>query len=269
MSDGTYLESQERPVARRTWLRSPWLVVLMAGWLTYEVTARPALAVAVCCLKFGWEELKTALWLRGADIHRGRGWACGFLYLAFGLWRVTCIACGLGLAMIPLFEVLKNRGGAQVGQIMQDLEQQAISLAIVTFAGFSLASLTTFIAVMLAAWSGCKLWVDGQVHWDRRENRWPPSNQGWERKNKAGLLLLASLIPWVTALILTATVGLALAGGEKLKDITLAIMMSILIGMSIGLLIARDYLSRRILAQSPSECWSLEPIGRPREYRSG
>src|SRR5215469_8220575 len=120
-----YEDSEERASGRRRGSRSLWLLLLMAAWLIYELTARPALAIVVCCLKFGWEEFRTALWLRRSDRQRGRAWACYFLYLGFGLWRVAGIACGLMLMMVPLFEILKQAGGARGAQLMQDLAEQA------------------------------------------------------------------------------------------------------------------------------------------------
>jgi hypothetical protein len=253
-----YEESVQRAAQRRRGSRSLWLLLLMLAWLIYELTARPALAIVVCCFKFGWEDLRTALWLRRRDLRRGRAWASCLLYLAFGLWKTACIACLLMLMMVPLFEMAKQAPFAGRWQLNQDLAEQAAVIGIVLCVGLCLASITTLLAVTLGAWSGCKLWVDGQVHWDRRENRWPPSNTNWlERKNRGLWLALPSLILLVLALTIPALVSIAGPIRGKLGDILIAAILTIQIGLSIVILVVRDFLSRRIFARSPGDCWTL------------
>ena len=260
------MEQRARP--RNRGARFPWLVLLMLAWLVYEITARPALAVVVCCPKFGWEEFRTALWLRSSDTQRGRGWACFFIYIAFGLWRIVCMAFGLMILMIPLFDVLRNAGGAQKRQVMQDLEEQAIGIAIVLLVGLCLASAVTLVGIAVASWSGSKLWVDRRVHWDRRDKRWPPSNEGWlVRKNKTAYLSLPSLILLLVALMIFTLVGMIDAAGGKFRDIGVVISMLLLVGLSFGLLVVQEFLSRHIFASAPSECWghvypATEPDGK-------
>ena len=66
-----------------------WALLLIVAWLVFELTAQPALAVAAVCVKFGWEDFRTARWLRRSDPDRLRGRACFWLYVASGLWKTA------------------------------------------------------------------------------------------------------------------------------------------------------------------------------------
>src|SRR5262249_30510919 len=80
-----YVHDQELP---RRWLAPlVWTVVVVGGWLIYEATAEPDLAVAAVCLKFGWNDLRTGIWLARRDPDRRRGPACFWLFLGLGLWK--------------------------------------------------------------------------------------------------------------------------------------------------------------------------------------
>ena len=85
MNESTALSWQEE----RPWQRHLTLPGLLAlGWLIFEATSQPALAVVVVCVKFGWNDLLTAYWLRVRDPEPGRGRACFWLYLTGAFWKM-------------------------------------------------------------------------------------------------------------------------------------------------------------------------------------
>ena len=60
------LRYEEEP-ERRGWvsrLHLSWPMLFVAGWLLYEFTAQPGFGTLVACVKFGWADVRTALWLR-------------------------------------------------------------------------------------------------------------------------------------------------------------------------------------------------------------
>jgi hypothetical protein len=65
MEDFTALDEYPDQQARSRW-HTPltWSALAALGLLVYELTAQPALGVSVLCLKFGWNDWRTALWLR-------------------------------------------------------------------------------------------------------------------------------------------------------------------------------------------------------------
>src|SRR5262245_56584508 len=69
-------------------VRMPWWFIAGVAFLVAEFTAHPAIGVIVLCLKFGWNDFLTALWLRRRDPDRERGATCSWFYCASGLWRV-------------------------------------------------------------------------------------------------------------------------------------------------------------------------------------
>ena len=62
------------------WSFISWPLILVIAFLIFEVTNDPAFAALAMCLKFGWEDFRTARWLRKTDPDRGRGKACFWLF---------------------------------------------------------------------------------------------------------------------------------------------------------------------------------------------
>src|SRR5262245_45921808 len=65
--------------------------LLALAWLVYEATAQPALGAVLACLKFGWDDWRTSIWLWRTDPNRGRARACLWAYFAAGLWRAAIV----------------------------------------------------------------------------------------------------------------------------------------------------------------------------------
>ena len=78
----------------------PWWLILTVAFVVTELTAHPAIGVGVLCLKFGWDDFRTALWLRRRDPNRRRGAVCSWFYLSSGLWRVFLWSFALMLVAI-------------------------------------------------------------------------------------------------------------------------------------------------------------------------
>src|SRR5262245_6522225 len=83
-------------------------LLLVIGWVLYELTAQPALGVAAVCAKFGWDDFRTARWLLRIDPNPARGWACAWLSIANGLVKVSFTATLLSAAIICLHPAARN-----------------------------------------------------------------------------------------------------------------------------------------------------------------
>jgi hypothetical protein len=88
-----------------------WVTLVAIGWVLYELTARPALGSVAVCIKFGWEDFRTALWLRRRDPYLLRGRACFWLHLASGLFRIASVAGLMSIAFIALGHTFPARPG--------------------------------------------------------------------------------------------------------------------------------------------------------------
>src|SRR6266566_1511806 len=115
MENGTH-EANERRSARRWRGAFTWTGLLVVGWALYELTTQPALGAVAVCLKFGWEDFRTARWLRRRDPDRRRGRACFWLYVGNGLWKTAVVAVVMAFPMLEVAEAearLRLRGRAR------------------------------------------------------------------------------------------------------------------------------------------------------------
>ena len=130
-----------------------WTGLFLAGWLLYELTAQPALAAVGVCLKFGWEDFRTAWWLRRRDSDRRRGAACFWLYLANGLWKAAVVAFVMGFALGMVAEQIPGPRRAR------RLEEIVGAIVLTTVFGFSLSGLAAMRAIWIARRDGLRLWL--------------------------------------------------------------------------------------------------------------
>src|ERR1700733_2601344 len=95
---------QEEAVAPRSRWRLPftWLGLLAVAWVIVELTHQPALGAVAVCLKFGWEDFRTARWLYHTDTQLWRRRSTFWLYLAWGLWKTAVVAflMSIGFALV-------------------------------------------------------------------------------------------------------------------------------------------------------------------------
>src|SRR5688500_12502652 len=131
----------DRPDARGTWV---WLWLLLLGFVIYELTAYPALGIGTVCLKFGWEDFRTALWLRRTDPLPARGRACFWLYLSFGLLKTAITGGILMLVCATLAPLIQPNavGNAPTAEF--------VVATVTAFGGFMLSALSTCIALYKA-----------------------------------------------------------------------------------------------------------------------
>jgi hypothetical protein len=247
------------------WLgAAAWPLVVLLGWALFELTAQPALAVIALCLKFGWNDLRTALWLWRTDPRRGRGWACFFLYVSSGLWKVTLTGVLLIIILIVALTIAFVIAGPQA-QPGVGVEDQCIAACLTGLLGSALAVPLTAAALVLALASRTRLWLNGAVHQARRAACWPPPDVPGDQVNRTGLLTLTALIlTWLTALGATISVLIPLrpAGGNKQLFERVSVS-AVGVGWGIGVLLIywlQNLFERRVIARSPGDCWGRAPL---------
>ncbi|HEV3004398.1 MAG TPA: hypothetical protein VGX78_08040 [Pirellulales bacterium] len=235
-------------VATRNWLRGlAWPAFALIAWIVFKLTAEAALGVIVFCLKFGWNDLLTAIWLRCVDPCRHRAQACGWFYVAAAILRVSLVAVMLMFAIAL----------GTPAQIVAPIE--FVTAAIEACVGFGLLVVTTCVAFVVAWRHGVKVWVDSAIHQARRDRAWPL--QDYCRANSAGYLLIVALAVAASLLIVAVMFGvftLAEAFGGQ-NDLTAIACTAVLLAplafavWSIGWL--KDRASRTVVAAVPDECW--------------
>jgi hypothetical protein len=219
-------QSAERPPAQSSFLSVP--LILLVGLIVFEATSKPGWAAMSLCLKFGWEDFRTAFWLHRTDPSRKRGRSCWWLYVASGLWKVGVSSFAM-FVVIFIVEAVMQPGKAQGKDLLQLLLGACLSL----FFAFVFSALATLIALASAWWHDVPLWLNGSVRIARRYEEWPPL---YGSHNRIGVLIATNTIFVFFALFPLLPL----------------------------LLIWLNYMHRRrLFAKHPADCWGEEPLPDP------
>jgi hypothetical protein len=237
-----------------------WPSLIMLAWLLYEVNSQASLIVVLLCLKYGWEDFKTARWLRWRDPNRSRGRTCFWLFVASGFWKITIRSWILMLVgpLLHAFFAGPGNGAANA----RDLPPFFMERAIAAMIGLLLCTITTSIGIIRALLLGQRIWVDSEVSRAREGNWWPPPDGPSERVNTAGRLIVSSLLavvlpPTVVCIAFWAGANRNVGEDDAIRQ-ALIILLITLGTIPVGLLIVRDWFARRLFAKAPSKCWVAE-----------
>src|SRR5262245_2789700 len=136
----------ERPQETATRWAVGLSLLIILGWVLFELTAQVPLALAVVCLKFGWEDFRTAVWLRKEDPCRARGWAEFWLFVSSGLWKTALV----GYALLFCYCVVWAITDLVRGQAVGNMPLSELVVAGLTFlAASGVAVLTTWLAAVI------------------------------------------------------------------------------------------------------------------------
>lgn len=236
----------------------PMLIAL--AWIVYELTAQPALAAVLLCLKFGWEEFHTAWWLRRRDPIPGRGRACFWLYTSWGLWKAVLAALVMMVVTTLVYELGDPiRRGAVNPKGPREPVGLLVGAIFTVFFGLMLSCATGAWGYFLAWRNRVRLWLNGSVYHARVHDIWPPH---YGEKNH--LPALSTVMIFVTFLVLVPTViGVILAicaqAGVVARGPAIGLgLLATVLGGAIGLLLVRDFLAKRFAAEHPDECWPVD-----------
>jgi hypothetical protein len=185
------------------------------------------------------------------------------------LWKIAMTATVV-LFTIALIESIRKPPGPPGLRPRNPLPPEFIGASLAAVGGFCLSGLASFIAVQAAWRHRIKLWLDSAVHVAREHQVWPPPYCG---QNKANRVLLTALIP--TLMLLASLTLLGVAGflgwlfAGKHPDLVENVLMFgaiglLFIGVPVAVLIVKDVLEVRIVADTAAECWEArQPAGHP------
>ncbi len=249
-----------RPSSRRHKLA--WFGVIALAIVAFEVTADPALTTVLGCLKFGWEEVRLARWLKRTDPDRGRGRICSRFYLAFGLWRVSLVATVVALAVAYVAVNLEEFGKPPLAAETAPGFAEAFQLAIV---GFLLSSVVSGLAAISAARHKLKVWVGPEARWAMEQKTWPPRTDDNRRvtSNWANPVVLSAIITYtIVGLVLVfIAVSSLIPKNFDASSLGLGLMMVFMIGAPIIILVLKERVEKRMIAASAESCWSYHVSG--------
>jgi hypothetical protein len=228
-----------------------WPGFFIFAWVIYEYTSQVSLSVTFCCIKFGWAYFRTAFWLRRTDPDRARGKVGFWIYFAGGLWAAAMVGFILMFVYVAVHSVNLRQAGPP---------PEFVEAGLVALFGFLISGVATLRALGLALWHRKKIWLNASVHQCRALNIWPPTSAG---QNQASSIILTSLVLTViptmvvAIFLMDAKLGqMAQVVGDFLAKLLFVCMFFL---PPLFLLVARDYLQRRVLARDAGECWNEAP----------
>jgi hypothetical protein len=224
-ADGIPVTDEAEP--RTAWWanRLGWGIILGLGWITYEVTQRPVWGLAVVCLKFGWGDLRTGLWLLWRDPSHARGVICSLFYFASAASKVT-LASFVGAAVILwLAAALRERP-----------PKELLGLRNTALLGLGILVVVSLAGAIAARLAGVRVWLDSSVGKSRDLDEWPPSRHGHNRT--LGVAVPAIIVASLAAPQVVSRLGFMPVLGLILVTSTLL-----------------WWLFQSIAALAPDECW--------------
>jgi hypothetical protein len=239
-----------------------WPALIAIGWLIYELTAQTELGIAAVCLKFGWHDLRTAIWLRRRDPEHDRGRACFWLYLSSGLWKAGVTA----IVMMGAFAVVAAwLGPAQPQPVVRwgVMPAWLVGVLVTALGSFGVASIATTWAFILALQFRIKFWLSSRVHRAQELDKWPPCGTYRQSDNRAGWLLELVLGELFLILVETCCVSvMAITGDKQLNDLKGILLGLVCIFLFLGsakiVMMLDRFLKPRLIANAPWECWGFE-----------
>lgn len=180
--------------------RLPWWLIGTIAVIAAEVTAHPSVGIVLACLKFGWNDFQTALWLWSRDPNAQRGFTCACFFLSSGLWRV-CLRSFLFIGAFVMFIGLTSMLGIQPLALLAEGAQRRSEIEFFTNASVWLSSCAvattlTLASTPLAIRCRTKIWVSSSISDSRRRNEWPPriTRNGLPETNRLPSWIMATAI---------------------------------------------------------------------------
>jgi hypothetical protein len=240
-----YQPELEQDTAREWPVGLAWLLVAGLAWLLFDLTANSSLVAVVACLKFGWYDFRSGLWLWRTDPNPKRGQTCFFFYLALAFWKIslTAVALTFGILIVTSSLRLAFPGAEILGALFS------------LWISCGLATLSTWFACWLAWKRGLKIWVDSSITYSRKHDQWPPVPFGTNRVHS--LLLAGGVVAVTASLVFGIMIGVAIAEKQPGNDglVLLGVILG-LIAFTGGLLAVTEHLTRTICAAHWTLCWN-------------
>ena len=232
----------EQSTTERHW-HIPWWLLLAAAVFVTELTAHPAIGVAVFCLKFGLNDWRTAAWLCRVDPQPRRSHSIWWFLVGSGFLKIFLMSS-------IAFPVLAGWWKAIAKQNVLAEVQVAMTIGL---CGMLVSFVVNHIGLFLASRRRVRVWLNRQLHQYRDANVWPVRLTG---ANRLRDLLNGSALPAILAFIagFAGLIGFGLANA-----IPQAVTSGILALVSSLILLGHGLSVKRVVALTSEECWADYP----------
>jgi hypothetical protein len=244
MSDDFADSLREPDDARSTWLPPlAWSLFILLALIAFELTAQPAVSAVVLCCKFGWNDLRTGVWLRRRDPWPARGRACSWFCFAWALAKIALAAFVSAEVVFVLIHVIERNGPAPVNP-----PNSFIGVALLLLIAMPVAAFFAAVGCVVARRGRIRVWIDPSLHRARETGHWPPefTEPRQDDLSNRAAWARAAMLAVMFVLNLTLCVVLVLAFHP---------VLSIVVGGA-GL-IATIALCTNTVARHPAECWGI------------
>jgi hypothetical protein len=226
--------------------RLAWPGFIALSCVIFELTANPSLALALGCVKFGWDDFRLARRLKRCDPDPVRGRVCARFTTACGLWKITMVATILMFVLVPTIPHPHRAKKARAAP-GPEVPRTLVTATLLAIFGFGLSAATSTLAVVSAWRHRVKVWVG-------------------RRTNQAKTILSGALISMVALVCVSFCILDLMIGPAQGQPASLMVLASggAFFLAPVALPFMLTALERRIVASHPGECW---PVPLVIEYR--
>jgi hypothetical protein len=222
--------------------------------ILYLTTKSPVVSAILPCVHGGWNSFRTGLWLLRSDPCRSRARTCFAFYVAAACWNAAVAALVTGCAFCAAQDIVGLRPNGDV----------LTAITLVMAGGIAINALVGPGAICAALRCHVRVWVHPRLrtalHGDLGSvTEIDVSQAGF---NHAVLVV-------ATALAFPALAGgaiglIALTAGKAPDEIdtaaTVVLMLVAFVGGPVATIACYAWLSSRVIARSPRECWPPETL---------
>lgn len=237
-----------------------WLVVLAISVGIFLLTLSPLLGMVWPYLRAGWPPVRTAWWLRQNDPWPARGKVGFYFHLAMAGFRAGVVGVFMGLVMAIIFSACQNNNVVPT--------QFIIGICVV-MAGSGLSFVCGWWGTILALRHRVRVFVISNLC-ERCRADFSQIERVSKLKfmvNPANYVMAVAIVTPALAIWFAAMVAtMPRPGDAKESEIASLMLGCALPGLGVGSIVLLLYLSRRLIALTPHECWGAAvPSSEPSE----
>jgi hypothetical protein len=215
--------------------------LLISGSILYFATDNAIAGAVLPSVHAAWKSFRTGLWVLNVDPDRTRARICSAFYAATALWQAAAAAFG----SVLVFILIASLTGKEPD--MNDF----IATMVVLTSGVVLTTVLGLIAIFAAAVNAKRVWIHPKLRQKTRNDLLNiAALPGQIEFNYAIFVLATSLAFPVLAFSCLLLI-------DPASDVLAPVLL--LFGVCISVVVY-CWLSSRIIAQHPAECWGPDTL---------
>ena len=231
-----------------------WFLAVCAAVAIHLLTGYALFAAALPCALAAWKSFRCGFWLLRADPVAARGRACWWFFLAVACWKAAATA----LAIIVIFLALTGKPPP---------EKETVAASLILIGGLLTSTLIGIVALAATLRARVRVWVHpsvrGRCHGDfRRLAEYVASSVPYSSRpfnHAIPVLALSLFLPVLGAGTALLIATFALHPSDP-PTVPCVIGFCLLTVGPLAMIPVYCYLSSRIIAKTPLDCWPLSTL---------